>query len=80
MRDELVASSDRYIVDVDKRNMVVKRILELISEVESCTKRLNGKADAYRAMTAMHNLPKALHGIDTLGSLPTISPEEAMMI
>ena len=80
MRDELVASSDRYIVDVDKRDMVVNRILELISEVESCTKRLNGKADAYRAMTAMHNLPKALHGIDTLGSLPTISPEEAMMI
>ena len=78
MRDELVSSSDRFIVDIDKRDMLVDRILKLISEVESCTKRLNGKNDAYRAMTAMHNLPKALHGIDTLGSLPAISPGEAM--
>lgn len=78
MQDELLASSDRFIVDIDKRDMVVNRILALISEVESCTKRINGKADAYRAMGAMHNLPKALHGIDTLGSLPAISPEEAM--
>ena len=64
--------------NIDKRDMLVDRVLELISEVESCTKRLNGKNDACRAMTVMHNLPKALHGIDTLGSLPAISPGEAM--
>ena len=79
MHDELVSSPERFIIDSDKRDMVVNRIQELISEVEACTKRLNGKAEAYRAMTAMHNLPKALHGIDALGSLPPISPEEAMM-
>ena len=78
IQDELLASSDRFIVDIVKRDMVVDRILKLIVEVESSTKRMNGKADAYRAMTQMHNLPKALHGIDELGDLPAISPEEAM--
>lgn len=78
MRDELVSSSDRFIVDIVKRDMVVDRILKLIVEVESSTKRMNGKADAYRTMTQMHNLPKALHGIDELGDFPAISPEEAM--
>ncbi|SEG24962.1 hypothetical protein SAMN04487934_11227 [Eubacterium ruminantium] len=33
---------------------------------------------AYRAMTRIHNLPRALHGIDVLGGFPPISPEEAI--
>ena len=77
-RDELVSSHDRFIVDIDKRNMIVSRIMDLIDEVETCTKRINGKDDAYRAMTKIHNLPRALHGIDALGGTWPISPEEAM--
>ena len=66
-QDELMSSPDRFIVESTKREMTVSRILELISEVENCTKRKNGKADAYRALTQIHNLPKALHGTDALG-------------
>ena len=77
-QDELVSSPDRFVVDDTKRNMIISRILELISEVEDCTKKINGKADAYRAMTRIHNLPGALHGIDALGGFPPVSPEEAM--
>lgn len=76
--DELISSHDRFIIDIQKRDIVVDKILELISEVESSIKRINGKADAYRAMTKMHNLPRALHGIDILGGHPPISLEEAM--
>lgn len=66
----MASSPDRFVVDDTKRNMIISRILELISEVEDCTKKINGKADAYRAMTRIHNLPGALHGIDALGGLP----------
>lgn len=75
--DELVLSHDRFIIDIEKRDIVVDKILELISEVELCTKRINGKADAYRLMTQMHNLPRVLHGVDLLGGHPPISLEEA---
>ena len=77
-RDELMSSPDRFIVDIDKRDMIVNRIMELIAEVETCTKKINGKDHAYRAMTQLHNLPRALHGSDALGGQPPISPEEAI--
>lgn len=77
-QDELVSSSDRISVDNDERKIIVKRILELISEIEASIKRINGKADAYRAVERIHNLPRALHGIDALGGFPPLSPKEAI--
>ena len=78
LRHELESSANRFESDVTGRKVLVNRMLELISTVEKSTESRRGKADAYKALQALHNIPRALHGDDALGTAVPITPAEAL--
>ena len=67
MREELVTSTRKFVVQDSDKNALVEQMLKEIDEIEKHVSEREGKADAYRAMQRLHNMPKALHGADELG-------------
>ena len=78
LRSELEASLNRFETDETDKKKLIDRMFELISVVEKSTEARDGKADAYRALQALHNIPRALHGNDALGTAVPITCAEAM--
>ena len=77
-KNDLVESTNRYVLDEAKKSVLIDRMIELIKEIESCTTRINGKPEAYKALRQLHNIPRALHGADELGNGLPITFEEAL--
>lgn len=67
MREVLVTSTRKFVVQDSDKNALVEQMLKEIDEIEKHVSEREGKADAYRAMQRLHNMPKALHGADELG-------------
>lgn len=67
MREELTSSTRKFVVWDSDKNVLIGQMLKEIDEIEKCVSNRDGKADAYRAMQRLHNMPKVLHGDDELG-------------
>lgn len=78
LRAELEASRNRFEIGKEEENELTERMLQLISGIEESTKTRNGKADAYEALQKLHNIPRAMHGTDALGTAIPITFAEAM--
>lgn len=73
LRAELEASRNRFEIGKEEENELTERMLQLISGIEESTKTRNGKADAYEALQKLHNIPRAMHGTDALGTAVPIT-------
>ena len=76
--NSLIAEDSAFNLEKEKRERLTGLMRKLIEEIEGSIKRFGGKADAYKGMVRLHNLPKALHGKDALGGGTPISYEDAL--
>lgn len=78
MQRDVIHDGNVFCIEEVKKNKLIGVMLGLLSDFEKCIVDKNGKPEAYNILRKLHNVPRALHGIDILGGAPPITFEDAL--
>ena len=78
MQRDVLNDENVFCIEEAKKNKLIEVMLNLLSNLEKCIADPNGKMETYEILRKLHNIPRALHGRDTLGGAPPITFEDAL--